>query len=111
MLRLDGKIAIVTGCGSYAPGWSNGKAIAALFARQGATVLGVDIDAGTAEETRRIVEQEGNTLHIGACDVTDSAQVDALVAGCVARFGRLNILVNNVGRSEPGTPVSMDAET
>lgn len=111
MLRLDGKIAIVTGCGSYAPGWGNGKAIAALFARQGATVLGVDIDAGAAEETRRIVEQEGNTLHIAACDVTDSAQVDALVAGCVARFGRLDILVNNVGRSEPGTPVSMDEAT
>lgn len=111
MLRLDGKVAIVTGCGSYAPGWGNGKAIAALFARQGATVLGVDIDAGAADETRRIVEQEGNTLHSVTCDVTESAQVDALVTGCVARFGRLDILVNNVGRSEPGTPTSMDEVT
>ena len=111
MLRLDGKVAIVTGCGSYAPGWGNGKAIAALFARQGATVLGVDIDAGAADETRRIVGQEGHTLHTVTCDVTDSAQVNALVAGCVARFGRLDILVNNVGRSEPGTPASMDEVT
>jgi NAD(P)-dependent dehydrogenase (short-subunit alcohol dehydrogenase family) len=49
-------------------------------------------------------------MHVAACDVTNSAQVDALVADCVARFGRLDILVNNVGRSEPGTPESMDEQ-
>jgi NAD(P)-dependent dehydrogenase (short-subunit alcohol dehydrogenase family) len=111
MLRLDGKIAIVTGCGSFAPGWSNGRAIAALFARQGATVLGVDIDLAAAEATRDIVAAEGGRLEVAACNVTDSGQVDALVAECVSRFGRLDVLVNNVGRSEPGDPVTMDEAT
>jgi len=108
MPRLDGKVAIVTGCGSYAPGWGNGKAIAALFAREGATVLGVDLDLSAAEATRRIVEGEGGRLHVAACDVTSSTQVDALVKDCLDQFGRLDILVNNVGRSEPGDPATMD---
>ena len=110
MLRLDGRVAIVTGCGSSAPGWGNGKAIATLLARQGATVYGVDLSLEAAEATREIVQEEGNSLHAAACDVTDSAQVNALVADCVARFGRLDILINNVGRSEPGTPESMDEQ-
>jgi NAD(P)-dependent dehydrogenase (short-subunit alcohol dehydrogenase family) len=108
MLRLDGRVAIVTGCGSFAPGWGNGKAIAALLARQGATVYGVDLTIEAAQGTREIIEAEGNQLHIAACDVTDSTQVDALIADCVARFGRLDILINNVGRSEPGNPETMD---
>jgi len=110
MLRLDGRVAIVTGCGSSAPGWGNGKAIATLLARQGATVYGVDLSLEAAEATREIVQEEGHSLHAAACDVTDSAQVNALVADCVARFGRLDILLNNVGRSEPGTPESMDEQ-
>jgi len=110
MLRLDGRVAIVTGCGSQSPGWGNGKAIATLLARQGATVYGVDLNLETAEATREIVAGAGNNMHVAACDVTNSAQVDALVADCVARFGRLDILVNNVGRSEPGTPESMDEQ-
>lgn len=108
MLRLDGKVAIVTGCGCLADGWSNGKAMAALLARQGAAVYGVDIDLAAAEATREVVESEGYRLHTAACDVTDAAQVEALVADCAARFGRLDVLVNNVGRSEPGDPVTMD---
>lgn len=108
MLRLDGKVAIVTGCGSFGPGWGNGKAISVLLARQGATVYGVDLDRPAAEVTRKLVEAEGHRLHAEVCDVTDSAQVNALVQDCVARFGRLDILVNNVGRSEPGDPATMD---
>jgi NAD(P)-dependent dehydrogenase (short-subunit alcohol dehydrogenase family) len=110
MLRLDGRVAIVTGCGSSAPGWGNGKAIATLLARQGATVYGVDLSLEAAEATRDIVQGEGNSMRAAACDVTNSAQVDALVADCVARFGRLDILINNVGRSEPGTPETMDEQ-
>lgn len=108
MLRLDGRVALVTGCGSSGPGWGNGKAIAALLARQGAAVYGVDIDLGAAAATREVIEQEGNSIHISVCDVTDAAQVEALLTDCEDRFGRLDILVNNVGRSEPGTPATMD---
>ena len=108
MLRLDGKVAFVTGVGCYGEGWGNGKAIATLLARQGATVFGIDRDLAAAEVTRSITASEGNTMHIACCDVTDADAVAATIADCVAKFGRLDILVNNVGRSEPGNPETMD---
>lgn len=110
MLKLDGKVAIVTGCGSFAPGWGNGKAIAVLLARQGATVLGVDVDMDAAEATREIAKSEGHPIDVAACDVTSGEQVQALIGDCVARYGRLDILINNVGRSEPGNPETMDED-
>jgi NAD(P)-dependent dehydrogenase (short-subunit alcohol dehydrogenase family) len=111
MLNLEGKVALVTGSGSIGPGWGNGKAIAVLFARQSAKVIGVDVNAQAAEETRAIIEGEGGTSIALPCDVTDGAAVRRLVEDCVARFGRIDVLVNNVGRSEPGGPVELDEET
>lgn len=111
MFSLEGKVAFVTGCGSQSPGWGNGKAIAVLFARRGAAVYGVDMNREAAEETRRIVEDEGGTFVVGTGDVTDKAAVDALVADCAARLGRIDILVNNVGHSLPGDPATMNEET
>jgi len=108
MLRLDGKVAIVTGCGSFGPGWGNGKAMSVLLARQGATLFGVDRDLDAAAETQRLIAAEGNAAHIGDYDVTDGQAVQAMVDACVARFGRVDILINNVGRSEPGNPETMD---
>jgi NAD(P)-dependent dehydrogenase (short-subunit alcohol dehydrogenase family) len=111
VFSLDGKIAIVTGCGSSGPGWGNGKAIATLFARQGATIAGTDVDLAAAEETRRVIEGEGGTCFTARCDATDAREVEAFVAECMRRFGRIDILVNNVGRSEPGGPVELSEET
>ena len=111
MFSLEGKVALVTGCGSQSAGWGNGKAIAVLFARRGAAVYGVDVNREAAEETRRVVEGEGGTFAVGTGDVTDKAAVDALVADCVARLGRVDILVNNVGHSLPGDPATMTEET
>jgi len=111
VFSLAGKVAFITGCGSQAEGWGNGKAIAVTFARQGAAIFGVDRDAAAAQETRRIVESEGGTLLVGVGDVTYKATVDALVADCVARFGRIDILVNNVGLSLPGDPATMSEDT
>lgn len=110
MLRLDGKVALVTGCGTRGEGWGNGKAIAVLLARQGAKVHGCDLDLEAAQATRRIIEEEGGTADVQAADVTKAAEVKALVQACLARFGRIDILVNNVGRSEPGDPVTMTEE-
>ena len=110
MLRLDGKVAVVTGCGSFAPGWGNGKATAILLARQGATVLGIDLDIAAAEATREIAANEGNPIHVAACDVTNGEQVRRMIDECVDRFGRLDILINNVGQSEPGNPETMDED-
>jgi NAD(P)-dependent dehydrogenase (short-subunit alcohol dehydrogenase family) len=107
MLRLDGKVALVTGCGSIAPGWGNGKAIAVLLARQGASVYGCDLNLEAAQATRQLIQNEGGTAEVQAADVTRDEAVSQLVEACLQRFGRIDILVNNVGRSEPGDPVAM----
>ena len=57
--RLKDKIAFITGAGSIGPGWGNGKAVATLFAREGAKIFALDINAPAAEETRDIVTGEG----------------------------------------------------
>ena len=111
MLRLDGKVAIVTGCGSSGPGWGNGKAMAVLLARQGAKIAGFDRDEAAAAETKRIIEDEGGSCLVARCDATNAKEVNAFVADCVARLGRIDILINNVGRSEPGGPVELAEET
>ena len=111
MLRLDGKVAIVTGCGSSGPGWGNGKAMAVLLARQGAKIAGFDRDEAAAAETKRIIEDEGGSCFVARCDATNAKEVNAFVADCVARLGRIDILINNVGRSEPGGPVELAEET
>jgi NAD(P)-dependent dehydrogenase (short-subunit alcohol dehydrogenase family) len=111
MLRLDGKVAVVTGCGSSGPGWGNGKAIATLLARQGAIVVGTDRSAEAAEETRRLIAEEGNACEVVVSDATSPDDVEALIKDTAERHGRLDILVNNVGQSEPGGPVEMALET
>ena len=108
--RLKGKVALVTGAGSIAPGWGNGKATAVLFAREGARVFAVDIRRGAANETCRIIEKEGGTALPHQADVTKNASVKSMVAACLKAYGRIDILHNNVGGSEPGGPVDMPEE-
>ncbi len=105
--RLAGKIALVAGAGSVGPGWGNGKAVAVLFAREGASVFALDIDADAIAETARIIEDEGGLVATMTCDVTRANEVEAMVAACTERFGRIDILHNNVGGSSPGGPVEM----
>ena len=104
---LKDKIAIVSGAGSVGPGWGNGKAVAVLFAREGASILALDIDAGAVAETAAIIEGEGGTVATMTCDVTQADEVAAMVETCRERFGRIDILHNNVGGSSPGGPVEM----
>ena len=110
MLDLTGKVAIVTGAGSIGPGWGNGKATATLLARQGASVFLVDINEAAVGETRQIIEGEGNTCAVHRCDMLQAAEVQEMVQACLDRFKRIDILVNNVGGSAPGDPVSMPEE-
>lgn len=110
MLDLKGKVALVTGAGSVGPGWGNGKATAVLLARQGAQVFGTDINAQAAEDTRAIIAKEGGLCVTQVCDMTVSDSVKSAVTACMERYGRIDILINNVGGSAPGDPVSMSEE-
>jgi NAD(P)-dependent dehydrogenase (short-subunit alcohol dehydrogenase family) len=104
---MKGKAAIVTGAGSVGPGWGNGRATATLLARQGAEVFLVDINDAAVRETHSVIVKEGGTAHIHLCDMMAAADVQEMVQACVTRFKRLDILVNNVGGSAPGDPVTM----
>jgi NAD(P)-dependent dehydrogenase (short-subunit alcohol dehydrogenase family) len=101
--RLAGKVAIVTGAGSQGPGLGNGKAAAILFAREGARVLCVDQALGRAEETCALITNEGGVASAFAADVSRSADCAAMVAAARERFGRLDVLHNNVGIDVRGT--------
>lgn len=105
--RLNNKVAIITGAGSVGPGWGNGRATAVHFAREGARVFAVDVDQTAADDTRRLIEDEGHTCVTHTCDVTDGASVEAMIAACMKKFGRIDVLVNNVGGSVPGGPVEL----
>ncbi len=95
--RLAGKVAIVTGAGSQDAGIGNGRAIAILFAREGARVLLVDRRAEAAALTARMIADDGGEAHPFEADVTREADCQAMVSHALERWGRLDILANNVG--------------
>jgi NAD(P)-dependent dehydrogenase (short-subunit alcohol dehydrogenase family) len=108
--RLQGKIAVVTGAGCIGPGWGNGRATCVRFAEEGAAIFAVDRDLDSVAETVARVEAAGGKIVTQHCDVTDNASVAAMVKACIDRFGRIDILVNNVGGSAAGGPVEMAEE-
>ncbi|MGF6814740.1 NAD(P)-dependent dehydrogenase (short-subunit alcohol dehydrogenase family) [Paraburkholderia atlantica] len=111
MLNLHGKVAFVAGAGSVAEGWGNGRATAVLMARQGAKVFGVDYSAEALSGTTAAMEQEAGADWTGwLANMTSTEEVERAVAECLSRYGRIDILVNNVGGSAPGTPVSMSVD-
>jgi NAD(P)-dependent dehydrogenase (short-subunit alcohol dehydrogenase family) len=100
--RLKGKAALVLGAGSVGDGIGNGRAIAALFAREGARVAGADLRLAAAEETARLIAGEGGKMLALQADVTKEGDLQRAVAAALESFGRIDILVNNVGGSIPG---------
>ena len=108
--RLQDKVALVIGAGSIGPGLGNGKASAILYAREGAKVFAVDIAADAVAETARLIAEEGATCATHTCDATDATAVRAMVDACVAAFGRIDILHNNLGVTEIGGPVDLPEE-
>jgi len=92
MMRLEGKVAVITGAGG-----GIGRASALRFAAEGAAVVAADIDATSNGETVRLVAAAGGRAAAIAVDVTESADVAAMINVAEQRFGRLDILFNNAG--------------
>jgi NAD(P)-dependent dehydrogenase (short-subunit alcohol dehydrogenase family) len=108
--RLQDKVAIVTGAGCVAPGWGNGRATAVRFAQEGARIFAVDLKPESVEETVQQVKEAGGEIIVHQCDVTSGESVAAMVAACEKHYGRVDVLVNNVGGSAHGGPVEMTEE-
>lgn len=108
--RLAGKIALISGAGSVGPGWGNGRAMAVRFAEEGARIFAVDREPERLPETVARIEALGGEVETHIADATDSAAVAGMAASCLQRFGRIDVLVNNVGGSAAGGPVEMSEE-
>lgn len=106
-MRLEGKTAIIVGAGQT-PGETigNGRATALLFAREGASVLLVDRDAASVEDTRAMVAKEGGEAKVLVADITKDDQIGGIPQACLDAFGRIDILVNNVGIGAGDRPYS-----
>jgi NAD(P)-dependent dehydrogenase (short-subunit alcohol dehydrogenase family) len=100
--RLAGKVAIVSGAGSIGDGWGNGKAAAFVYGKEGARVLCVDYRLDAAQETVALIEQAGGEALAHQADMTDEAAVKGMIDACVAAWGRIDILHNNVGGQGTG---------
>ncbi|MFN0095449.1 MAG: SDR family NAD(P)-dependent oxidoreductase [Dehalococcoidia bacterium] len=98
MAGLDGKVAFITGAGS-----GIGRGTAERLAREGADVCVADIDLAGAEETASMVREFGREALVTKVNVASKAQVEAGVAACIERFGRLDVAVANagIGRGAP----------
>lgn len=110
--RLKDKVVIVTGAGATGIGdfVGIGQAISVLFARQGARVLLVDRDQRNAEITLATIKEEGGEASIFAGDVTSNADCQGMAEAARSRYGNVNVLVNNVGISGPGSVTDVDED-
>lgn len=100
MAKLDGKVAIVTGAAS-----GMGKAIAKMYAKEGATVIVADFNAEGADAAVKEITDEGGTATSVSVNVADADQVENMINTAINEYGELNILVNNAGIMDGFEPV------
>ncbi|HWE62367.1 MAG TPA: SDR family oxidoreductase [Chloroflexota bacterium] len=104
-MRLQDKATLITGAGS-----GIGRAMAVLFAREGARIVAADVSLEGVEETVRMIHDQGGVALSVACDVTVSEQVRQAVERCVAEYGRIDVLCNNAGVGSTQTVVDTPEE-
>ena len=110
--RLEGKVAIITGAGATGSGdfVGIGQAISILFARHGASVVLVDRDQKNGDATLATIREEGGEASLFVGDVTNSTDCQEMVNKATSEYGRLNVLINNVGISGPGSVTDVEEE-
>lgn len=108
--RLEDRVALVFGAGSVGEGWSNGRAAAMAYAREGARVFAVDLHQGAAEDTAALIRAEGHEARALSADVTDAHSMQTVTEKVLAEAGRVDILHNNVGFTRMGGPVELELE-
>ncbi|KAF7197849.1 3-oxoacyl-[acyl-carrier-protein] reductase FabG [Pseudocercospora fuligena] len=124
LFDYTGKVVLLTGIGAVREGYGNGTAMAAIMARQGAVVFGCDINLEAANKAADNINNEEETKSHPArskgqkpvevfqqiTDVTKKSACEAFVNACMEKHGRIDVLVNNVGKSEPGGPAELSEE-
>lgn len=100
-LGLKGKVALITGAGSGV-----GRASALAFAREGAKVVVADIDVKSGKQTVQMIKEAGGEAHFVEADVTQAAEVEAMVDEVIKTYGRLDCAHNNVGVEQMVTPIT-----
>lgn len=104
-MKLEGKVAFITGFGS-----GLGQAIAVLFAKEGAAVAGTSTTEAKGRETVAMIEAAGQKTLFGPGDVSNSAQMKALIDEAVKQFGGLDIVVNSAGVRTNGSITEISEE-
>lgn len=109
-MRLKDKVAVVAGAGSIRPGMGNGKATAIMFAREGAKVVAVDRNLEAAEETVEMIRSEGGEAIAVQADVAKESDAKKLVEATISKYGKLDIVFNNVGIGGGGRGLAVTEE-
>lgn len=114
---MKDKVVLLTGIGQVPQEydkeiWGNGAATAKVFVESGAKIFGCDIDLASAERTVTRVHEDlkDAEIQVVQADVTKRDEVKALVTKCIEKYGRIDVLVCNVGKSAPGGPPEMSDE-
>lgn len=112
MPTLEGQVALVIGAGSIKPGEiSNGYATALTYARAGARIAAVDVSEAALKPTISAMEREGLECMPLIGDASDEADIVRIVAAAIARFGRIDVLHNNVGILTFGSVLDTEVAT